>query len=101
MTLARLRRHQNEIYLQVMDLTASIDTLTGKPEGSALLTSHRMPLSATLSFDYFGVPFEVSIHRMAEGGAELVLQGGLRNIPYSAEFVAAREFLLPLVDAGR
>jgi len=84
-----------------MDLTASIDTLTGKPEGSALLTSHRMPLSATLSFDYFGMPSELSIRRMAEGSAELVLQGRLGNIPYSAGSVAAREFLLSLVDAGR
>lgn len=101
MTLARLRGHQNGIHRQVTNLTASIDTLTGKPDGSALLKSHRMPLSAPLSFDYFGMPFEVSIRRMAEGGAELVLQGGLRNIPYSAESGAAREFLLPLVDAGR
>ena len=82
------------------DLTASIDTLTGNPDGSALLTSHRMPLPATFSFDYFGMTFEVSIRRMAEGGAELVLQGRLGNIPYSAESVAAREFLLSLVDAG-
>ena len=83
------------------DLTASIDTLTGNPGGSALLTSHRMPLPATFSFDYFGMPFEVSIRRMAEGGAELVLQGRLGSFPYSAESVAAREFLLSLVDAGR
>ena len=83
------------------DLTAIIDTLTGNPDGSALLTSHRMPLPATFSFDYFGMTFEVSIRRIAEGGAELVLQGRLGNIPYSAESVAAREFLLALVDAGR
>ena len=83
------------------DLTASIDTLTGNPGGSALLTSHRMPLPATFSFDYFGMPFEVSIRRMAEGGAEFVLQGRLGSFPYSAESVAAREFLLSLVDAGR
>jgi hypothetical protein len=57
----------------VTDLTAIIDTLTGNPDGSALLTSHRMPLPATFSFDYFGMPFKVSIHRMAKGGAELVI----------------------------
>jgi len=57
----------------VTDLTAIIDTLTGNPDGSALLTSHRMPLPATFSFDYFGMPIKVSIHRMAKGGAELVI----------------------------
>ena len=36
-----------------------------------------------------------------EGGAELVVQGRLGNIPYSAESVAARELVLSVVDAGR
>ncbi len=83
------------------DLTAITDTLSDNTNGAALLTSHRMPLPATFSFDYFGMPFDVGIRRIAEGGAELVVRGRLGNIPYSAESVAAREFLLAVVEAGR
>ena len=60
-----------------------------------------MPLPATFSFDYFGMPFDVGIRRMVEGGAELVVRGMLGKIPYSAESVAAREFLRTVVEAGR
>ena len=83
------------------DLTANTDTLTGNLDGPVLLTSHRMPLPATFRFDYFGMPFDVGIRRMAEGGAELVVRGQLGNIPYSAESVAAREVLRLVVEAGR
>jgi hypothetical protein len=69
--------------------------------GPTLLTSHRMPLPATFRFDYFGMAFDVGIRGNTEGGAELVVRGRLGNVPYSAESVAARKFLLSLVDAGR
>ena len=82
-------------------ITANTEILTDKTDGPALLTSHRMPLPATFSFDYFGMPFDVGIRRLEEGGAELVVRGRLGNIPYSAESVAAREFLLSVVEAGR
>lgn len=92
---------QNGKDSQVADLAASISSLANKAGVSALLTSHSMPLPATFSFIYLGMPFDVGIRRRAEGGAELVVRGRLGNIPYTAESVAAREFVLSLVDAGR
>ncbi len=83
------------------DLAAHIDPQTSHTDGPALLTSHRMPLPATFSFNHLGMPFDVGIRRMAEGGVELVMRGRLGNIPYSAESVAARKFLLSVVEAGR
>ena len=83
------------------DLAANIDPLASHTDGPALLTSHRMPLPATFSFNYLGMPFDVGIRRMAKGGVELVMRGRLGNIPYSAESVAARKFLLSVVEAGR
>lgn len=83
------------------DLKATINSLTGNTDGPALLMSHRMPLPATFNFNYLGMPFNVDIRRMAKGGAELTVLGRLGNIPYSAESVAAREFLLSVVEAGR
>ena len=82
------------------NLTANIDIPTGNLENSSLLNSHRMPLPATFSFKSFGMPFDVSIHRGAEGGANLVVRGNLGNIPYSAESPSAREFALSIVEAG-
>lgn len=83
------------------DLTAATNSLAENADGAALLTSHRMPIPATFRFDYFGMPFDVGIRRKAEGGAELVVRGNLGNIPYSAESVTVREFLMTVVDAGR
>ena len=83
------------------DITAAIDTMAGNSDVPSLLMSHTMPLPATFSFSYSGMPFDVGIRRMAEGGAELVVRGRLGNIPYTAESVAAREFVLSLIDAGR
>lgn len=83
------------------DLAETPEIPSDNIEGSSLLSSHRMPLPATFRFDYFGMPFDVGIRRMAEGGAELIVRGRLGTIPYSAESVAARKFLISLVDAGR
>ena len=83
------------------DITAITGTLSGKTDGPALLTSHRMPLPATFSFNYFGMPFEVGVRQVEEGGAELIMRGFLGIIPYSAESVAARELLFSVVRAGR
>ena len=60
-----------------------------------------MPLPATFSFDCFGMPFDVGIRRLREGGAELAVRGSLGTIPYSAESLPARDLLQSVVDAGR
>lgn len=83
------------------DLETALNSLTGKSDGATLLNSHRMPLPATFSFNYMNMPFDVGIRRKHEGGAELVVRGKLGTIPYSAESVAARDFLQTVVDASR
>jgi len=88
----------------VTDITTAINSLadnTDNADRAALLTSHSMPLPATFRFTYLDVPFDVGIRRKPEGGAELVVRGKLGNIPYSAESVAARDFLQTVVDASR
>lgn len=60
-----------------------------------------MPLPATFSFSCFGMPFDVGIRRLSEGGAELAVRGRLGPIPYSAESVAARNLIQSVVEAGR
>jgi len=85
----------------VANLAAIIDPRTRNAGSKALLTSHRMPVPATFSFDYFGMPFDVGIRRLDEGGAELVVRGRLGTLPYSAESTAARKLLLSVVEAAR
>ena len=83
------------------DLATEIESLADSTAGPSLLNSHRMPLPATFSFNYYGMPFDVGVRRRAEGGAELVVRGKLGNLPFSAESVPARDLLRSVVDAGR
>lgn len=84
-----------------MELATTIAPQLGNSGAAALLASHRMPLPATFSFNYFGKLFDVGIRRIPEGGAELVVRGQLGNIPYSAESVTGRKIMFDLVEAGQ
>lgn len=68
---------------------------------STLLASHQMPMPATFSYNFLGMPFDVGVRRDPEGGAQLVVRGQLGKLPYSAESTDARSLLNSIIDAGQ
>lgn len=81
---------------------AGQDDLTGMEQAvSTLLASHQMPMPATFSYEFLGMPFDVGVRRDSEGSAHLVVRGQLGTLPYSAESADARSLLTSIVDAGQ